>query len=108
VVRNPFRSRRETRRRAREAVDAEKARDVHSEAAEEDVEPNGEASETVRAAAAQETVEVGESTARRARRRGRKTIFPEDVAQANNGTKSTDDADDDRLQRRPRRVLPSD
>ena len=82
MVRNPFRSRRETRHRAREAVDAEKAKNVFSEAAEEDVEPDVEAAEALREAAAEETAEVAESTARRARRRGRKNITSEDVAQA--------------------------
>ncbi len=83
MVRNPFQSRRETRRRAREAVDAEKAKNVLSEAAEEDVEPDAEAAEALREAAAEETAEVAESTDRRARRRGRKNITSEDVAQAN-------------------------
>ena len=83
MVRNPFRSRRETRRRAREAVDAEKAKHVLSEAAEEDVEPDAEAAAALREAAAEETAEVAESAARRARRRGRKTVTAEDVARAN-------------------------
>ena len=83
MVRNPFRSRRETRRRAREAVDSEKAKHVLSEAAEGDVEPDAEAAEALREAAAEETAEVAESAARRARRRGRKNITSEDVAQAN-------------------------
>ncbi|QIO24847.1 histone-like protein [Haloarcula sp. JP-L23] len=37
----------------------------------------------MREAAAEETAEVAEAAARRTRRRGRKNISPEDVAQAN-------------------------
>ena len=78
-----FRSRRETRRRAREAVDAEKPKEILSEAAEEDVEPDAEAAEALREAAAEQTAEIAESAAHRARRLGRKNVTSEDVAQAN-------------------------
>ncbi|WP_396613860.1 hypothetical protein ACH9L7_19255 (plasmid) [Haloferax sp. S1W] len=111
MVRNPFRSRRETRRRAREAVDSEKAKDVLSEAAEEDIVPAAEAAEVLRVAAAEETAEVAESAARHARRRGRKNITSEDVAQANERirtAKNVDGADNDRSQIRPCQVRPSD
>jgi len=65
MVANPFRSRRETRRRVRETVDAE---------------PDAEA---LRGAAAEETAGVAESGARRARRRDRKSTTSEDVARTN-------------------------
>ena len=79
MVRNPFRSRRGTRRRAREAVDSEKAKNVLSEAAGGDVDPDDEAAKALK----EETAEVAESAARRARRRGRKNVTSEDVARAN-------------------------
>ena len=82
-VGNSFRSRGETRCRARDAVDLETAKTVLSEAAEEDVEPDAEAGEALREAVAEETAEVAESTAGRARRRGRANTTSEDVAQAN-------------------------
>ena len=108
MVRNPFRSRRETRRRPREAVDAETVKDVRSEAAEEDVEPDSEA---LREAAAEETAEVAESVARRARRRGRKTSLPRTLHRRTNDiktAKNADGADNDRSRIRPCPVLPSD
>lgn len=83
MARDPDRPRRETRQLARKAVDSKKAKTVLSEAADEDIEPDDDAAEALREAAAEETAEVAEAAARRARRRGRKNISSEDVAQAN-------------------------
>lgn len=83
MVPNPFRLRRETRRRTREAVDSEKTKHVHSEAADEDIEPDDETAEALREAAIEQMADVSESTAPRARRRGQAPIASEDVARAN-------------------------
>lgn len=64
-------------------VDSEKAKNVLSETAEEDVEPDGKSAEALREATAEGPAEVAESVARRTRRRGRKNITSKDVAQAN-------------------------
>jgi hypothetical protein len=109
VVSNPFRSRRETRRRVREAVDAEKAKGVLSEAAEADVEPDAEAAEALRVAAAEETADVAESAVHRARPRGRKNTPPRTRQGRTNDLKTAttvDDADNDRWRIRPFQVLP--
>ncbi|WP_436935592.1 histone-like protein [Halovenus marina] len=83
MARNTDRPRRKTRQKARNAVDSKKAKAVLSEAADEEVEPDDDAAETLREAAAEETAEVAEAAARRARRRGRKNISSEDIGQAN-------------------------
>lgn len=77
------RPRRETRRRARDAVEPERMKDVLSEAGDGDLDPDEGAEKALQEAAAEETAEIAEDAARRARRRGRSKIKSEDVAEAN-------------------------
>lgn len=111
MARDPDRPRRETRQQARNAVDPKLAKTVLSEAAVEDVEPDDDAAEALREAAAEETADVAEAAAAVLAVAVARTSPPKTSHRRTNDiriAKNVDGADNDRPQIRPRQVLPSD